>query len=176
MDSEELKACMERYHQDSFGWARFCCRGDADEGDNVLQTVYLKILENRAVFDGKAAFRTWLFAVIRITAAEVRRRRVLQALQIVRYHDLQQRKTRAIRADDALCSAELGTELRKALAALPRRQAEVLQLVFYHDLSLAEAAETIGVSLGSARTHYERGKKRLRSLLEKSTSRSSTWK
>jgi DNA-directed RNA polymerase specialized sigma24 family protein len=52
-----------------------------------------------------------------------------------------------------------------ALATLPRRQREVLQLVFYHELSLAQCAEVIGVSIGSARTHYERGKSRLRERL-----------
>jgi RNA polymerase sigma factor (sigma-70 family) len=166
MDIEDLKACLERYHQESYGWARICCRGDADEADNVVQTVYLKILEKRAVFDGNSAFRTWLFAVIRMTAVEFRRRHVLQRLQIIKYHDLQKRQTSATSADDDFNDAEFQTRFRKALAALPRRQAEVLQLVFYHDLSLAEAAQAIGVSLGSARTHYERGKKRLRILLE----------
>ena len=60
---------------------------------------------------------------------------------------------------------ESARELRNCLSRLPARQAEVLHLVFYQDLSLAGAAEIMGVSLGSARTHYERGKARLRELL-----------
>lgn len=55
--------------------------------------------------------------------------------------------------------------LASAVKQLPARQSEVLHLVFQQELSLSEAAAVMGVSVGSSRQHYDRAKKKLRSLL-----------
>jgi DNA-directed RNA polymerase specialized sigma24 family protein len=61
MDEVELRRQLERAHADCFGWALACCRRDRDEAEEVLQTVYLRVLDGHARYDGRSSFRTWLF-------------------------------------------------------------------------------------------------------------------
>ena len=58
MDEAELQAQLERRHAMSYGWALSCCARDAAEAEDVLQTVYLKILQGKACFEWRAAFKT----------------------------------------------------------------------------------------------------------------------
>src|SRR5204862_2446426 len=82
MDIAELKMELERLHSASFGWALSCCRRDHSEAEEVLQTVYLKIFEGKARYRGESSLKTWLFAVIRKTAATEYRRRLLRSLRL----------------------------------------------------------------------------------------------
>ena len=143
-----------------------CCEWDRGEAEDVLQTSYLKVLDGRAVFDAHSSLKTWLFGVIRRTASEHRRWSALRGLRGLQWLD--DRTAAAAGVDDpaeAVCRSEESERLVAALRSLPPRQREVLHLVFYQDLSIREAAEVLGIALGSARTHYERGKAKLRDML-----------
>jgi RNA polymerase sigma factor (sigma-70 family) len=166
MDRAELEQQLQAHHAASFAWALACCDRDRDDAEDVLQTVYVKVLEGKARFEGRAAFKTWLFAVIRRTAAAHRRMRWFRRLRFP-----QQEADRADEGESAerrLVRSERVTALLRALARLARRQREVLELVFYHDMTIEQAGQALGISLGAARVHYERGKKRLFALLEES--------
>ena len=169
MDISELKAELEKHHCSSYGWALSCCGSDRAEAEEVLQTVYLKILEGKARFRGEASFRTWLFAVIRKTAASEHRKNLLRRLKSIAGSEHRtDRISPAEEPDTAFERSEVQRRFQRALEELPTRQRETLHLVFYQDLSLREAADVMGISIGAARTHYERGKKRLRGLLAES--------
>jgi len=165
MDISALKSELERHHRASYGWALSCCGRNPQDAEDVLQTVYLKIFEGRARFRGESSFRTWLFAVIRRTAANERRKQFLRSLRLTASLERGERIARVDGPAMAFEKSETQRWFQRALNQLPTRQREALHLVFYQDLSLREAAEVMGVSIGSARTHYERGKKRLRESL-----------
>ena len=162
MDRAELEHELQALHTDSFTWALACCDRDREEAEDVLQTVYVKIFDGKARFEGRASFKTWLFAVIRRTAAEYRRMRWLRVLRFTQ-RDVHLHVEES--AEHRLVRSERATALLHALAQLARRQREVLELVFYHDMTIEQAGQTLGISLGSARVHYERGKKRLATLV-----------
>ena len=166
MERAELERELRALHTASFGWALSCCGDDRQRAEDVLHESYLRVLEGRARFRGESAFRTWLFGVIRNVARASRRRAALRSLLTLRF-------ARAPEANAWHEAPAEETSLRGALRQLPTRQREVLVLVFYQELSIAQAAQALGIGLGTARTHYERGKAALRAAL---TTGSGEWK
>ncbi len=162
MERAALELELEAIHTECWGWALACCGRDRDIAEETLQSAYLKILSKQARFDGRSSFRTWVFGVIRHTAMEeLRRRRTHHAREP---EDDGEASLAIDPAPGADARAEMSDEravLIVALGTLSERQQEILQLVFYHDMTINEAAAAMHISLGSARTHYDRGKKAL---------------
>lgn len=167
MHDSDLRARLEAIHPAAWTWALHCCRGDTEEGGDVLQASYLAVLEGKASYGGRSTFRTWFFGVVRRTAAGRRRTRWLRSLLLQR--EASSWSTSAPPGIDArMESADRDRLLDDALATLSERQRHVIELVFRHDLTVEEAATVLGVTVGTARTHYARGKARLATLLEHS--------
>jgi RNA polymerase sigma-70 factor, ECF subfamily len=162
----ELRRELAANHRDAYAWALNCCRRNRTDAEDVLQATYLKVLEGRARFDGRSAFKTWLFGVVRLTAADQRRRHFLRDLVMGRAAaDEELLYEPASGADASLGQAQQRVALERALKSLPGRQREVLLLVFYHELTVEDAARVMAIGTGSARQHYARGKAKLRELL-----------
>ena len=165
MDHADLVQQVESLHPQCFGWAMACCERRREEAEDVLHDAYVKVLDGTARYDGRSTLKTWLFGVIRRTASARRRRDRLRSMLGLRG---------AVRidgpvaapspADDAM-SADRRARTLQAMSCLSARQREVLRLVFYHDVTIEEAATIMNVSIGSARVHYQRGKTRMAALL-----------
>jgi len=154
MPRAELEHELEQLHPASFAWALQCCRRNRDDAEEVLQNTYVTVLDG-ASFDGRSSLKTWLFGVIRRKAIGYYRGRAIRRALLLRFDGGS--KHSPVQTHD---------DLAGALMQLAQRQREVIELVFYHDLTVEEAAAIMDVGVGSARVHYDRAKKKLRVLLE----------
>jgi RNA polymerase sigma factor (sigma-70 family) len=150
MNQNQLREKLEKLHADSFGWALRCCFDDHTAAEDVSQTVYLKTLEGRAKFNGKAEFKTWLFAVIRNTAIDFIKK---------------EKRFRSIEFVTSEMEEINEVSFQNALNQLSPQQNQILHLVFYQNLTIEEASEIMKIQIGTARTHYERGKRQLKKRL-----------
>jgi len=166
-----MEAALAALHAESFSWALACCRRDRFLAEEVLQVAYVKVLDGSARFDGRSGFKTFLFGVIRRTAMEQRRARWLSSRRLLLWFNSRPESQKPVDPETASLRSERARALSVALERLSGRQREVLQLVFSQDLTIEQAASVLGISTGSARQHYERGKARLRELLASEANR-----
>ncbi|MEL6535031.1 MAG: sigma-70 family RNA polymerase sigma factor [Bacteroidota bacterium] len=157
-ERRDLADQIVQHHAEAYRWARQCCRYRDEIAQDVLQSAYVKVLEGKARFQDKGTLKAWLFGVIRFTAMEhwrlERDHAPLEAvMEVAAPEDPDPTDTRFY---------------EQMIRQLPKRQAEVLLLVFYHQLTLKEAAEVMQLEPGTVSTHYARGKEQLRTLLKKS--------
>ncbi len=149
-----------------------CCERDRMEAEDVLHATYCKVLDGRALFEGRSEFKTWLFGVIQRTAREQARWGWLRLNLLERWWEGAKGSGAGDNAGDKARDrmgegdgdARVGV-LTNALTRLSPRQQQVLHLVFYQELTIQGAADVLDMPVGTARTHYERGKARLRQLL-----------
>jgi RNA polymerase sigma-70 factor (ECF subfamily) len=103
--------------------------------------------------------RMWLFGIARATLlnhARGERRRWALADRI--------RNDQATRT--VAPAADHGAEIRDAIARLDVDHRELIQLVHWERMTIAQAAELLGISDSTARTRYARAKEQLRAALE----------
>lgn len=161
---------LEPIHKDAFGWALHCCNRQHSIAEDVLQLAYVKVVDGRAVFEAQSSLKTWWFGVIRFTAQEemrratVRQNLINKIIQRCIGWKLDTTPNFDESEADADCSAQLKC-LQTALVKLPVRQAETIHLVYYHSLTVAEAANVMKISVGSACQHLSRAKLRLKQLM-----------
>lgn len=129
-----------------------------DEADDLVHDCLARALDKLHTRREEADIRAWLFTIMHNHfISQVRRRRSRPAPEPL---DDSHEKAAGQRAtqEDAL----LWRDLQRGLALLPEEQRSVILLVSVEDLSYTEAAQVLGVPIGTVMSRLARGRDRLR--------------
>jgi RNA polymerase sigma-70 factor (sigma-E family) len=134
--------------------------GDRGAAEDAVQDAFVGFWRRVEALDNPDAAKGYLrTAVVNNSRSVLRRRRTAHR----HLHEL--RLPDPPGADHAILAETRDDELRSAVASLPRRQREVVVLRYWSELSLAEVAETLGVSIGTVKSSASRALDRLEKSL-----------
>ncbi len=135
------------------------------EREDIVQTVLISVHRARHTYRPEHPFVPWLWAVVRNASIDWLRARGRRS----RHEwggdmdDLPEPSAPAPLPGQKA----LSPELEGALATLPASQREAVELLHLEGLSVAEAAERVGVSPGALKVRAHRGYRSLRVLLSR---------
>jgi RNA polymerase sigma-70 factor (ECF subfamily) len=131
--------------------------GDPEERRDVLQETWTRAFERLEDLRSPERLRSWLVSIALNLARERARRPRPVSLE-----DLPGESLAAPRGGPACDEADVVALVRREIALLPARQAEVFDLRMNHELSHAEIAALLGISEESSRANYYQALRRLR--------------
>jgi RNA polymerase sigma-70 factor (ECF subfamily) len=148
-----------RRHRDRMWAVALRTANDPELAADAVQEAFLSAFRRADSFRGESAVTTWLHRIV-VNAALDRLRRVKPVQELPADHH-------TIMADrhDHHSGVDARLDVRQALAHLPEGQRLALVLVDMHGLSVAEAAQVLGVAEGTIKSRCARGRATLAPLL-----------
>ena len=157
-----MQVLFARHHVRVYRFVLRLVRNEATAED-LISDVFLDVWRQASRFEGRSAVSTWLLAIARFKALSAMRRR--------KDDELDEEAANAIAdpSDDpevAMEKKDKGEILRKCMTALSPEHREIVDLVYYHEKSVEEVAEIVGIPENTVKTRMFYARKKLAELLK----------
>src|ERR1700747_1277316 len=143
----------------------FALRVTRDESvaEDLISEVFLDVWRQAGKFEGRSAVSTWLLAITRFKALSALRRRKDAELDDEAAHAIEDTSD-----DPEVAATEKDTTgvFRKCLTALSAEHREIVDLVYYHEKSVEEVAQIVGIPENTVKTRLFYARKKLAALLK----------
>ena len=161
-DKVAMQVLFARHHVRVYRFVLRLVR-DQTKAEDLISEVFLDVWRQAGKFEARSAVSTWLLAIARYKALSALRRRPDE--------ELDEETVAAIEdpGDDpetTLAKKDKGEILRKCLTALSPEHREIVDLVYYHEKSVEEVAEIVGIPENTVKTRMFYARKRLSELLK----------
>ena len=153
MNKSEFADAVMRNDQRLFLIALSFTRSRADAED-ILQNVFLKLWQNKKVFESAEHMDKWL---TRVCVNESRN--LLRSPFRSRVTELEEA------ADIQVFDSPRDGDLFRAVMSLQEKERTVIHLFYYEDLSVAEIAKTLRISPSAVKTRLNRARNKLKEAL-----------
>jgi RNA polymerase sigma-70 factor (ECF subfamily) len=161
-DKLAMQVLFARHHVRVY---RFVLRlvGDPSRAEDLISDVFLDVWRQADRFEARSQVSTWLLAIARFKA--------LSALRKRPDAELDEETAAAIEdtgdtPEVAMQKKDTSAVLRECLTKLSAEHREIVDLVYYHEKSVEEVAEIVGIPENTVKTRMFYARKKLGELLK----------
>jgi RNA polymerase sigma-70 factor (ECF subfamily) len=146
--------------------------GDQALAEDVLQETFWRVWQSAATYQSqRGSFTGWLFRIARNLAIDAYRRRNVRPQAIVtadgREPLIDETPDPDMDVAEQAQSILKNRQIRKALAALPSVQRQVIEMAYFYGMTRQEIAEATGEALGTIHTRARLALQKLRGEFER---------
>ena len=161
-DRLAMQVLFARHHVRIY---RFVLRLVRDQwkAEDLISEVFLDVWRQADRFEGRSTVSTWLLAIARFKALSSLRRKPEEGLD----------EDAALEIEDLADNPEVTLEkkdrsavIRKCLMGLSAEHREIIDLVYYHEKSVEEAAKIVGIPENTVKTRMFYARKKLAEMLK----------
>jgi RNA polymerase sigma factor (sigma-70 family) len=149
-------------HQQRIARLVYRLLGEPDEVEDVVQEVFLSVLQNFERFRGESKLSTWLTAIALNKCRSHYRRRLLRPRSLLRLAKNPPASCDQVHPSEA---AEVQQELRRAIQRLPAKYREPIVLRYFEELPVGEVGQVLGISANNVEVRLTRARQRLKEML-----------
>ena len=137
---------------------------DRSRAEDLAQDVFLRVHRGLPYFRGEARLSTWIYRIVANVCVQEQHGRApaVESLDDSRTDAHVATSTR----DRQFSDLELRDRLEKAIARLPPNYRLLIAAHYLQGVQYEDLAESLGLPLGTVKTHLYRAKRQLRRLLE----------
>lgn len=158
-DLDKMALLFQRYHRPLYGFL-YHMTGQREVSEDMVQTVYYRMLRSRHTFTGNGEFKTWMYHLARNVLKD-HWKKGGDSRPMTGWED---RITDGVLVDEQLEKKQELEILQKRIASLSPESREVLILSRYQDLKYAEIAEVLDISIGAVKVRIHRAINQLKTL------------
>jgi RNA polymerase sigma-70 factor, ECF subfamily len=160
-DRQAMNALFARHR---LGTYRFLLRlvGNAAAAEDLVSEVFIELWRHAASFQGRARLLTFILTIARNKAVSFLRGRMDQPLDEATATAI---PDHASTAEERLEASQRGALLRRCLTELSASHREIIDLIYYHERSVEEAANILGVPAATVKTRMFYARKHLAACL-----------
>ncbi len=156
-DKRALETLYTRHSARTFKFL-FRLTSDRAAAEDLTHDVFLEVWRGAGRFEARSSVATWILSIARYKALDTRRKQ-----RSFTEHDLPGRQEPT--PEMTAIKSSSGDYMREFLTQLSAEHREIVDLVYYHEMSVKEAGEILGIPESTVKTRMFYARKKLKEML-----------